>query len=95
MQVVQHEVCSPGNVIQNRCMYHGPAASSAQQLEICNQQANCTKDVCFSSRLSGGWILCAAACSGVARARLAQERKDWRKDKPFGFMARPESADDG
>lgn len=33
--------------------------------------------------------------SGVARARLAQERKDWRKDKPFGFMARPESADDG
>lgn len=33
--------------------------------------------------------------SGVARARLAQERKDWRKDKPFGFMARPETADDG
>lgn len=39
--------------------------------------------------------MCAAACSGVARARLAQERKDWRKDKPFGFMARPESSDDG
>jgi hypothetical protein len=33
--------------------------------------------------------------SGVARARLAQERKDWRKDKPFGFMARPETAEDG
>ncbi|KAK9806083.1 hypothetical protein WJX72_000472 [[Myrmecia] bisecta] len=33
--------------------------------------------------------------SGVARGRLAQERKSWRKDHPFGFVARPESAADG
>lgn len=33
--------------------------------------------------------------SGVARGRLAEERKRWRKDKPFGFHARPETADDG
>ncbi|EIE24564.1 E2 ubiquitin-conjugating-like enzyme [Coccomyxa subellipsoidea C-169] len=33
--------------------------------------------------------------SGVARGRLAEERKAWRKDKPFGFFARPETAADG
>jgi hypothetical protein len=33
--------------------------------------------------------------SGVARARLAEERKNWRKDKPFGFHARPETLGDG
>ncbi|KAG7666580.1 hypothetical protein Ndes2526B_g04952 [Nannochloris sp. 'desiccata'] len=33
--------------------------------------------------------------SGVARSRLAEERKAWRKDKPFGFMARPETNDKG
>lgn len=33
--------------------------------------------------------------SGVARMRLAEERKAWRKDKPFGFHARPETASDG
>lgn len=33
--------------------------------------------------------------SSVARARLAEERKAWRKDKPFGFYARPETAADG
>jgi hypothetical protein len=31
----------------------------------------------------------------VARSRLAEERKAWRKDKPFGFMARPETNDKG
>lgn len=46
-----------------------------------------------SSLLLHGWMC--FFCSGVARARLAQERKDWRKDKPFGFMARPETAEDG
>lgn len=33
--------------------------------------------------------------SGVARGRLTEERKAWRKDKPFGFFARPETAADG
>lgn len=33
--------------------------------------------------------------SGVARSRLAEERKAWRKDKPFGFHARPETEADG
>lgn len=33
--------------------------------------------------------------SGVARGRLAEERKSWRKDKPFGFHARPETNADG
>lgn len=33
--------------------------------------------------------------SGVARSRLAEERKNWRKDKPFGFHARPETSTDG
>lgn len=27
--------------------------------------------------------------SGIAVARLAEERKAWRKDHPFGFVARP------
>ena len=33
--------------------------------------------------------------AGVARSRLQEERKAWRKDKPFGFHARPETEDDG
>ncbi|PRW60558.1 SUMO-conjugating enzyme SCE1 [Chlorella sorokiniana] len=33
--------------------------------------------------------------SGVARSRLAEERKAWRKDKPFGFHARPETTEGG
>lgn len=31
----------------------------------------------------------------LARGRLVQERKQWRRDKPFGFHARPESNADG
>jgi len=33
--------------------------------------------------------------SGVARGRLMEERKAWRKNKPFGFHARPETNADG
>ncbi|CAM9710414.1 unnamed protein product [Chrysoparadoxa australica] len=33
--------------------------------------------------------------AGIARARLAQERKAWRKDHPVGFYAKPESTEDG
>jgi ubiquitin-conjugating enzyme E2 I len=32
---------------------------------------------------------------GVAASRLAEERKSWRKDHPFGFVAKPEAAADG
>ena len=32
---------------------------------------------------------------GVAFARLTQERKAWRKDHPFGFVAKPATAADG
>ena len=27
---------------------------------------------------------------GIARARLQQERKSWRQDHPFGFVAKPQ-----
>jgi ubiquitin-conjugating enzyme E2 I len=33
--------------------------------------------------------------SGIAAARLAEERKAWRKDHPFGFVARPSKNPDG
>ena len=33
--------------------------------------------------------------SGIARARLTSERKNWRKEHPHGFYARPEVLDDG
>jgi ubiquitin-protein ligase len=33
--------------------------------------------------------------SGIARARLASERKNWRKQHPHGFYARPEVNKDG
>ena len=32
---------------------------------------------------------------GVAQQRILAERKNWRKDKPFGFFARPEVQEDG
>ena len=33
--------------------------------------------------------------SGIARSRLAEERKVWRKDRPHGFFARPATGADG
>uniref|UniRef100_A0A914LJ95 SUMO-conjugating enzyme UBC9 n=1 Tax=Meloidogyne incognita TaxID=6306 RepID=A0A914LJ95_MELIC len=33
--------------------------------------------------------------AGIAAGRLAEERKAWRKDHPFGFIARPSKKDDG
>ena len=33
--------------------------------------------------------------SGIAIARLAEERKAWRKDHPFAFVARPCKNPDG
>ena len=33
--------------------------------------------------------------SGIAVARLSEERKAWRKDHPFGFIARPIRNADG
>ena len=33
--------------------------------------------------------------SGIARSRLMEERKVWRKDKPHGFYARPVTVGDG
>ncbi|KAJ7867531.1 ubiquitin-conjugating enzyme/RWD-like protein [Mycena olivaceomarginata] len=33
--------------------------------------------------------------SGICRPRLAEERKQWRKDHPFGFYAKPVKAADG
>ncbi|KAI8542123.1 hypothetical protein RHMOL_Rhmol08G0114800 [Rhododendron molle] len=32
---------------------------------------------------------------GIARGRLAEERKAWRKNHPHGFVARPETLPDG
>ncbi|GMP45347.1 hypothetical protein CsSME_00013901 [Camellia sinensis var. sinensis] len=32
---------------------------------------------------------------GIARGRLAEERKAWRKNHPHGFVAKPEAAADG
>ncbi|KAM3337966.1 SUMO-conjugating enzyme SCE1 isoform X1 [Capsicum galapagoense] len=32
---------------------------------------------------------------GIARGRLAEERKSWRKNHPHGFVARPETGPDG
>jgi ubiquitin-conjugating enzyme E2 I len=33
--------------------------------------------------------------SGIALGRLAEERKAWRKDHPFGFVAKPTKNPDG
>lgn len=33
--------------------------------------------------------------SGIAIGRLSEERKAWRKDHPFGFVARPTKSPDG
>jgi len=33
--------------------------------------------------------------AGIAAGRLTEERKSWRKDHPFGFIARPMKKDDG
>uniref|UniRef100_A0A7N2KRK8 UBC core domain-containing protein n=1 Tax=Quercus lobata TaxID=97700 RepID=A0A7N2KRK8_QUELO len=32
---------------------------------------------------------------GIARGRLAEERKAWRKNHPHGFVAKPETCTDG
>lgn len=33
--------------------------------------------------------------AGIAQQRLAEERKSWRKDHPFGFIAKPSKNPDG
>ena len=33
--------------------------------------------------------------AGIARGRLQEERKAWRKDRPFGFTAKPRTNADG
>ena len=33
--------------------------------------------------------------AGIARGRLSEERKAWRKDHPYGFYAKPNSSGDG
>lgn len=33
--------------------------------------------------------------AGIARGRLQEERKSWRKDHPYGFVAKPKSKPDG
>jgi len=33
--------------------------------------------------------------SGIAQGRLTEERKNWRRDHPFGFYARPITNPDG
>eukprot|EP00814_Leptocylindrus_danicus_P018074 CAMPEP_0116023260 /NCGR_PEP_ID=MMETSP0321-20121206/11484_1 /TAXON_ID=163516 /ORGANISM="Leptocylindrus danicus var. danicus, Strain B650" /LENGTH=161 /DNA_ID=CAMNT_0003494503 /DNA_START=94 /DNA_END=579 /DNA_ORIENTATION=+ len=33
--------------------------------------------------------------AGIARGRLTEERKAWRKDHPFGFHAKPKAKADG
>ncbi|KAJ3046667.1 E2 SUMO-conjugating protein ubc9 [Rhizophlyctis rosea] len=33
--------------------------------------------------------------TAISKARLAEERKNWRKDHPFGFFAVPAKNDDG
>ncbi|CAD6262598.1 unnamed protein product [Miscanthus lutarioriparius] len=35
------------------------------------------------------------ASGGIARGRLAEERKSWRKSHPHGFVAKPETLPDG
>ncbi|XP_006652687.1 SUMO-conjugating enzyme SCE1-like isoform X2 [Oryza brachyantha] len=37
----------------------------------------------------------ASGGGGIARARLAEERKAWRKNHPHGFVAKPETLPDG
>jgi ubiquitin-conjugating enzyme E2 I len=32
--------------------------------------------------------------SSIALTRLAEERKQWRKDHPYGFFAKPEKEKD-
>ena len=32
---------------------------------------------------------------GIAKGRLSEERKAWRKDHPIGFYAKPQVAEDG
>ena len=33
--------------------------------------------------------------TGIAQARLSEERKQWRRDHPFGFIAKPMLNNDG
>lgn len=59
-----------------------------------------SKGECASCELEpeeGGDAAAAAAAmsGGIARGRLAEERKAWRKNHPHGFVAKPETLADG
>ncbi|KAK6055705.1 ubiquitin--protein ligase [Cooperia oncophora] len=40
-------------------------------------------------------IIMISGMAGIAAGRLAEERKAWRKDHPFGFIAKPVKNPDG
>uniref|UniRef100_A0A182N151 SUMO-conjugating enzyme n=1 Tax=Anopheles dirus TaxID=7168 RepID=A0A182N151_9DIPT len=64
---------------------------------------------CFIARALGRALVCCVSCpaegtrwcaaeykmSGIAASRLGEERKAWRKDHPYGFVARPVKNMDG
>jgi hypothetical protein len=50
------------------------------------------------SLLKASTLLSLTLCpmsAGIAKGRLAEERKAWRRDHPIGFYARPTSSSDG
>uniref|UniRef100_A0A914I9D4 SUMO-conjugating enzyme UBC9 n=1 Tax=Globodera rostochiensis TaxID=31243 RepID=A0A914I9D4_GLORO len=53
------------------------------------------------NHLTNGELFCmitfekSTKMAGIAGGRLAEERKAWRRDHPFGFIARPTKSEDG
>ena len=49
----------------------------------------------FSLQFFSNSCILLCRMSGIALGRLAEERKAWRKDHPFGFVAKPTKNPDG
>eukprot|EP00808_Paulinella_micropora_P032214 g60890.t1 len=60
-----------------------------------NQTAEGTKKGLLNRKRGGITWRAIRRMSGLARERLSAERKNWRRDHPFGFHARPEKNADG
>lgn len=76
-------------------MDNRPGNPLAQRMTDIFMFNNILKFKCIESGAVIGISRAMATTNSVTRNRLIEERKAWRKDRPFGFHAKPKVGDNG
>ncbi|TMS22029.1 SUMO-conjugating enzyme UBC9 [Larimichthys crocea] len=98
-----HSVTS--TTVENNTVHiaYKPAVSDANSASACFKTRNdsgahelaCRAKPASAAKSNSSFDWSPHIMSGIALSRLAQERKAWRKDHPFGFVAVPTKNPDG